>query len=189
MQGSRDFQLQLHMASQHRLGNSMLKAYKTLCVLAVICCATASVSARAASSHHVHHHGAILMSRFRPRQMDSSSISPQAHHHKRRILTDAIADNEFVTASGTAFQVTLPRISCLAFVAYCHLVRSKFKSMETESTNQHGFCLQVNGKKTFFAGTNIFYLLLQQTPTNQLGFSDDGVTEYLSQQVTEHGTY
>lgn len=44
-------------------------------------------------------------------------------------------------------------------------------------------CVQINGKKTFFAGTNIFYLLLQQTPTNQLGFSDDGVSKYLSQQV------
>ena len=44
-------------------------------------------------------------------------------------------------------------------------------------------CVQINGKKTFFAGTNIFYLLLQQTPTNQLGFSDDGVSKYLAQQV------
>ena len=42
---------------------------------------------------------------------------------------------------------------------------------------------QVRGKQTFFAGTNIFYILLRQTADDPLGFTDDGVTAYLSAQV------
>ena len=46
--------------------------------------------------------------------------------------------------------------------------------------------LQVKGNKTFFAGTNIFYILLRQTADDPLGFTDDGVRAYLQAQVRCH---
>ena len=46
------------------------------------------------------------------------------------------------------------------------------------------FVVQVRGKQTFFAGTNIFYILLQQTAGDPLGFTDAGVAAYLQAQVT-----
>ena len=85
---------------------SMNWALHCLFTFMLMCQTVTLVSAR---HHHVHHNEAILMSRFRPRSVDSSNIITQpaspVHHHKRRILTDAIADNEFVSASGTFFQV------------------------------------------------------------------------------------
>ena len=45
-------------------------------------------------------------------------------------------------------------------------------------------CVQVRGQQTFFAGTNIFYILLQQTAGDPLGFTDAGVAAYLQAQVT-----
>ena len=43
--------------------------------------------------------------------------------------------------------------------------------------------LQVRGKRTFFAGTNIFYILLRQTAEDPLGYTDDAVVAYLNAQV------
>lgn len=43
--------------------------------------------------------------------------------------------------------------------------------------------MQVRGKRTFFAGTNIFYILLRQSVENPLGFSDEAVVAYFKAQV------
>lgn len=44
------------------------------------------------------------------------------------------------------------------------------------------------GQQTFFAGTNIFYILLRQTADDPLGFTDDAVFAYLSAQVHAHSS-
>ena len=43
--------------------------------------------------------------------------------------------------------------------------------------------MQVGGRRTFFAGTNIFYILLRQTMEDPLGFTDDAVVAYFAAQV------
>ena len=43
--------------------------------------------------------------------------------------------------------------------------------------------MQVGGRRTFFAGTNIFYILLRQTLEDPLGFTDDAVIAYFAAQV------
>lgn len=43
--------------------------------------------------------------------------------------------------------------------------------------------MQVRGKRTFFAGTNIFYILLRQSVEDPLGFSDEAVVAYFKAQV------
>lgn len=44
-------------------------------------------------------------------------------------------------------------------------------------------CMQVRGKRTFFAGTNIFYILLRQSAGDPLGFTDEAVVAYFAAQV------
>lgn len=44
-------------------------------------------------------------------------------------------------------------------------------------------CMQVRGKRTFFAGTNIFYILLRQSVEDPLGFTDEAVVAYFAAQV------
>lgn len=90
------------------LGLSHMRASKKWYSFLLACQAVTLASATLAH-HHVHHNEAILMSRFQPRSVHSSNIISEPasaeHQHKRRILTGAIADTEFVSASGTFFQV------------------------------------------------------------------------------------
>lgn len=86
----------------------MCKVCRLFFVVTLMCEAATLATARAQSQHQAQHNEAMLMSRFRPRSIDSARILNEPlvqHHHKRRILTDAIADDEFVLASGTSFQV------------------------------------------------------------------------------------
>lgn len=43
--------------------------------------------------------------------------------------------------------------------------------------------MQVRGRRTFFAGTNIFYILLRQSVEDPLGFTDEAVVAYFAAQV------
>lgn len=100
-------------------------------------------------------HDGLHLARFKPRSIDSKAIVGAS---TAQIVPHAVPERGLAAAASTPAPAEFVSAAATYF--------------------------QVRGKQTFFAGTNIFYILLRQTANDPLGFTDDGVTAYLSAQAS-----